>query len=78
MDDLRRAEPIAPGVALGRLPVPLQWTALVALSLVVLIPLELIHLGGGLLGLAICRFTAGSGSSGRPHCRIGATWCCGR
>lgn len=49
MDDLRRAEPIAPGVALGRLPVPLQWTALVALSLVVLIPLELIHLPAALL-----------------------------
>jgi membrane AbrB-like protein len=49
MDDLRRAATKAPRHALGALPAPAQWASLVALSLAVLVPLELVHLPAALL-----------------------------
>jgi membrane AbrB-like protein len=49
MDDLRRAATKAPRRALGARPAPAQWASLVALSLAVLVPLELVHLPAALL-----------------------------
>lgn len=49
MDDLRRAQPRALRLDLGGLPIAAQWAVLIALSLVVLVPLELMHLPAALL-----------------------------
>src|ERR1700712_4833963 len=40
---------VSPPAALARLPVPVQWMLLAALSGIVLLPLELLHLPGALL-----------------------------
>lgn len=49
MDDVRSADLKARRLVLGAPPVPVQWLVLIGLSLVVLIPLELIHLPAALL-----------------------------
>jgi membrane AbrB-like protein len=64
MDDLRRAESAAPRFALGGLPLPAQWVVLIGLSLVVLIPLELLHLPAALLlGPMVAAIVMGAGEA---------------